>query len=79
MNSNVTFAFLGGGERMGRPSLSPPPKKQRLHLNSFPALARLNINLMHKVITWGKTVVHMVNGVGKTQPVNYLVQNMHKT
>ena len=24
---------------------------------------------MHKVITWGKTVVHMVNGVGKTQPV----------
>ena len=34
---------------------------------------------MHKVITWGKTVVHMVNGVGKTQPVlNYPVQNVYK-
>ena len=34
--------------------------------HSFPTLTRLNINIMQKVITWGKTVVHTVNGVGKS-------------
>ena len=33
--------------------------------HSFPTLIGLNIILMHKVVTWGKTVVHMVNWVGK--------------
>ena len=33
--------------------------------HSFPTLTRLKINLVQKVIGWGKTVVHMVNGVEK--------------
>ena len=33
--------------------------------HSFPTFTRLNINLMQKVIRWGKDVVRMVNGVGK--------------
>ena len=32
--------------------------------HSFPILTMLNINLVQKVIGWGKTAVHMVNRVG---------------
>ena len=46
------LCFLGGWGKTGP-------------AHSFPTLTRLNINLMVKVITWGKTVVHMVNRVGK--------------
>ena len=33
--------------------------------HSFPTLTRLNINLVQKIIGWGKTVVHMVNHLRK--------------
>ena len=36
--------------------------------HSFPTLTRLNINLLQKVIRWGKTVVNMVKWGGEKQP-----------
>ena len=33
------FHYLGGGERMGGPSFSPPPKKQRLFAYSWQGMA----------------------------------------
>ena len=34
-------------------------------VHSYPTLTWLNINLVQKVIGWGKTVVHMVNRLQK--------------
>ena len=60
-----SLCFLGGGEKLGRPSFSPPPKKQMLHVYSwqgkvvcvFPQM----INHMHNSFSPPDNLLHEVD------------------